>query len=204
MKKIMFNDEYGLTKAVLAGEKTMTRRVIGEKLLIDAMTYACGDIMKRNEYLLQHAPYKVGEVVAVAQSYRDIMAGEYLPASKESEVIRLVEEQHAGCTNKMYVRADLMPNLIRFTNANVECMQDISNDDCMCEGIYRHNAASDALGEDRYKFISYAYDATPDRNHKRWWFPSPREAFAALIDKVSGKGTWKENPLVFAYEFVRV
>ena len=27
MKKIMFNDEYGLTKAVLEGRKTMTRRM---------------------------------------------------------------------------------------------------------------------------------------------------------------------------------
>ena len=26
-------------------------------------------------------------------------------------------------------------------------------------------------------------------------------AFAALIDKVSGKGTWKKNPWVFAYSF---
>ena len=28
MQKIMFNDKYGLTKAVLEGRKTMTRRVI--------------------------------------------------------------------------------------------------------------------------------------------------------------------------------
>ena len=28
MKKIMFNDEYGLTQAVLDGRKTMTRRII--------------------------------------------------------------------------------------------------------------------------------------------------------------------------------
>ena len=28
MKKIMFNDRYGLTQAVLDGRKTMTRRII--------------------------------------------------------------------------------------------------------------------------------------------------------------------------------
>lgn len=32
-------------------------------------------------------------------------------------------------------------------------------------------------------------------------FDTPREAFAALIDKVSGKGTWESNPYVWAYEF---
>lgn len=30
MKKIMFNDKYGLTQAVLDGRKTMTRRIVSE------------------------------------------------------------------------------------------------------------------------------------------------------------------------------
>lgn len=30
---------------------------------------------------------------------------------------------------------------------------------------------------------------------------TPREAFAALIDSISGKGTFNSNPYVFAYEF---
>lgn len=33
------------------------------------------------------------------------------------------------------------------------------------------------------------------------WFNTPREAFASLIDKVSGRGTWASNPWVVAYEF---
>lgn len=32
MKKIMFNDRYGLTQAVIEGRKTMTRRIVGDKL----------------------------------------------------------------------------------------------------------------------------------------------------------------------------
>ena len=32
-------------------------------------------------------------------------------------------------------------------------------------------------------------------------FDSPREAFAALIDRISGRGTWQRNPWVYAYEF---
>lgn len=34
-----------------------------------------------------------------------------------------------------------------------------------------------------------------------FYFNSPREAFAALIDKVSGAGTWDSNPFVVIYEF---
>ena len=39
MKKIMFNDRYGLTKAVLKGRKTMTRRIVNEKMLACANDY---------------------------------------------------------------------------------------------------------------------------------------------------------------------
>lgn len=28
-----------------------------------------------------------------------------------------------------------------------------------------------------------------------------REAYAALIDKISGKGAWESNPFVFVYDF---
>ena len=44
MKNIMFNDMYGLTKAVLDGSKTMTRRIVPQKtidkyaLLIDRIS----------------------------------------------------------------------------------------------------------------------------------------------------------------------
>jgi hypothetical protein len=30
-------------------------------------------------------------------------------------------------------------------------------------------------------------------------FDTPREAFAALIDRINGRGTWQDNPWVVAY-----
>lgn len=39
MKKIMFNDRFGLTQAVLEGRKTMTRRIVSKKLLERAHDY---------------------------------------------------------------------------------------------------------------------------------------------------------------------
>jgi hypothetical protein len=32
-------------------------------------------------------------------------------------------------------------------------------------------------------------------------YDTPREAFVSLIDKVSGKGTWNENPWVYVFYF---
>ena len=84
MKKIMFNDKFGLTEAVLNGKKTMTRRIVSEKLLERWSDYEAfcnsvcteGIITERQYYneinfYLDNSKYKIGEVVAVAQSYKN-------------------------------------------------------------------------------------------------------------------------------------
>lgn len=174
MKKIMFNDRYGLTKAVLEGRKTMTRRSVN---LDRVHTIIPGRIA---ECYLKYAPYKVGEVVAVAQSYHALnKAGFVAPEWCEHTC-----EDSPGYSNKMFVRADLMPYQIRITNVRVEHLQDITDDDCLREGVF--------LGQ----FHTYSYVGRP-----RCPFGTPREAFASLIDRISGKGTWKSNPRVYVYEF---
>lgn len=190
MKRIMFNDKYGLTQAVLEGRKTMTRRVVGMHP---------DDDMDNGDMDVFDAPrYKVGEVLALAQKYQDVYDQLDLKRLRVSNGFLM---ESPGWTNKMFVRSDFMPNQIRITNVRIEKLQDISDEDCMREGIVKHNALPDALGIDRYRFISYAYNASQDPKCKKWWFRTPRAAFAALIDKVSGKGTWESNPWVFVYEF---
>ena len=80
MKKIMFNDRYGLTEAVLDGSKTQTRRIMKGKPLFPSdeieSTGVLGDevqiIANGGESLItMKLPFRVGEVVAVAQSYRN-------------------------------------------------------------------------------------------------------------------------------------
>ena len=83
MNKIMFNDKYGLTQAVLEGLKTMTRRIfyIPDKLVpyldIDDIFDIVDDCIiqkdKSDNIRMTFEPkYKVGEVVAIAQSYMDV------------------------------------------------------------------------------------------------------------------------------------
>lgn len=72
MKKIMFNDRYGLTQAVIEGRKTMTRRIIIPQpdFLSDNFGWA-----KRNNGDVILPKYGVDEIVAVAQRYSTIAAG---------------------------------------------------------------------------------------------------------------------------------
>ena len=120
MKKIMFNDRYGLTEAVLSGRKTQTRRIIKRNQLFkrdpDGMWTddekeawkksgisesdfkSEEDMNNAFEWLKTHAPYKVGEVVAVAQCYCDFYDDANDPR---------IFPSGAGWTNKMFVRATL-------------------------------------------------------------------------------------------------
>lgn len=83
---------------------------------------------------------------------------------------------------------------IRITDIKIERLQDISDEDCLKEGIYRLDSANGNGG------IAYSFVGASDKKHIGL-YNTPRDAFEVLIDKVSGKGTWESNPFVFVYEF---
>lgn len=212
MKKIMFNDRYGLTQAVLDGQKTMTRRIITCPKTFKGEWVAGFRVYKRQsdnailEYPCMYdaderdfdggqilPKYKVGEVVAIAQSYKNAGVIHIPCEDDEFGCYGFPAEQTNGWTNKMFVRADLMPHQIRFNNHKVERLQDISDEDCIKEGIISWNCQ----GKQYFGF----FDSVKEKFSRH---STPREAFASLIDKVSGKGTWESNPFTIAYEFERV
>ena len=210
----MFNDKYGLTQAVLDGRKTMTRRVItcprtfrgewvsgfnvhirqsdrkivGYPCMYDAdeREFDEGEILPK---------YKVGEVVAIAQSYMDV--DRFHRKGKNAAYLEYLDsilpelKLYPGWGNKMFVQTDIMPHHIKITGIKVERLQDISDEDCLKEGIIRAYTTNDGI----------RIYHTP--NEKKGYLSTDvaQEAFAYLIDKVSGNGTWESNPYVFAYEF---
>lgn len=200
MKKIMFNDRYGLTEAVLDGSKTQTRRIMKGKPLFPSdeieSTGVLGDevqiIANGGESLItMKLPFRVGEVVAVAQSYRNCGGVNEDGVPMWDIISQRVGSTNAGWDNKMFVRADLMPHQIRITDVRVERLQDISDVECLKEGIQKI-----LTGCEYYQYSFYDNDKGLWNNYK-----TPREAFAHLINKVSRKDVWQENPYVFVYDF---
>lgn len=186
MKKILFNDKFCLTQAVLAGTKTMTRRVLRDNVPLGNW-----------KETVKHLPYKVGEVIAIAQPYKDII--ERLPMY--SDAILGVDgiprkEFKAGWTNKMFVKADLLPHHIRITDVKVERLQDISDDDILREGIRKESYAGGCM-----YFYNKAYIRKGNRYVEPIYNTTPMRAFASLIYKVCGGETWESNPWVVAYSF---
>lgn len=189
MKKIMFNDKFGLTKAVLEGRKTQTRRIVLERyanmlqdrenMLISSNKTKEQINSSLSELGIIISPYKVGEIVAIAQSYKDCGAEAYY------------WKQTPGWTNKMFVKANLMPHRIEIERLRVERLQDISDEDCLKEGIYEDG------GNDHFiphYFYNY-YNSNSDG------FKTPKLAYAHLIDKINGKGTWNSNLFVLVYDY---
>lgn len=80
----MFNDRYGLTQAVIEGRKTMAMMLINIKSTSDVQVRIfagyvqiigrSGDVCAEKKL-----SYKVGEVVAVAQSYNSFYDDTYNP-----------------------------------------------------------------------------------------------------------------------------
>lgn len=223
MQKIMFNDRYGLTQAVIEGRKTETRRI---ELKDDAEYIArhwnpkyrpkhcyyrdargfCQLINSKTDKIFI-PKYQLGEIVAVAQSYKDAGVNPDYIVSYKKDDTPITAIQSPGWTNKMFIKPDihvwnkvwnkdgnrffctyLIPHRIRITGIRIERLQEIIDEDCLREGI-------------RYipEINKYYFERT-DRD-EGFYFNTPREAFAALIDKVSGRGTWDINPYVVVYEF---
>lgn len=84
----MFNDRYGLTKAVIESRKTMTRRLADPKSKYEElrlwqpcieMEFGLYGYTENDGWEYIEPYYFVGEVVAVAQSYRDVCASGFEP-----------------------------------------------------------------------------------------------------------------------------
>lgn len=200
MKKIMFNDKYRLTQAVLEGWKTQTRRTIklkdGEYVNVVALdngsfmsyvakdgkptAYADGNVEMPNFVRILKPKYFIGEEVAVAQRYSECHRAVCLINTK-------------GWDNKMFTTALFLPHRIKITNIRVEHLQDISDEDCLKEGVM-------TIGN--YKYGVYGIWNKSYKNGNAYTaFDTAKQAFAALIDKTCGKGTWDSNPWVFVYDF---
>lgn len=159
MRKIMFNDTYGLTRLVLDGTKIQTRRRYPSHA---------------------HSTYNILETVAIAQSYRTIASNTNLDYETRIEATR--HQMTAGWNNKMFTKSELMPYRIIILDRWAEHITDISQADCLNEGIMRG-----ALG---YFFPNHPFH-----------YQTPYDAYKQLIIQLFGKRYWDDNPKVIVYQF---
>lgn len=187
MRKRMFNDTARLTQAVLEGRKTMTRSEIPSgtilKYGVNRHTYK----EKTQDILSDPLTFRIGEELAVARCYREVI-GHIQTRVKEyfdytNHEVEAEMQRKAGWNNKMFVKAEWMPDIIIICEAHIERLQDISEDDCIREGVVRRE---DGLFSDGFTDTIYK-DA--------------RTAFRSIAETAMEAGIWERNPFVIAYGF---
>lgn len=194
MKKIMFNDQFGLTKAVLEGRKTQTRRIVRNVPMINRLTAEeyhlydkLEDVDFQNYAIRYYSPYAIGKEIAIAQSYKD---ANYIKPYGPEKVRELMNTP--GWNNKMFVKAELMPYRIRITNIRIEQVSDITNEDALLEGIKFVNQIEVELG---IAPAVYAYGRKDEYEYE-----TPRSAFLGLCCHLR----LPQTAWVFVYDFVLV
>ena len=225
MKKIMFSDRFGLTDAVLSGQKTMTRRIMPRQPRIDdCLEWGVDD--KGKAYVAMYGAtwhcdiypaYQIGEQVAIAQAYQTLRWPS-LPGIDWKAITDEVTHSK-GWSNKMFVKAEYMPHRIQITDIKFERLNDITEEDCRKEGIICVNFRQ-WLKQDLDDFSPQEYV-----DHDVWTLPIFRDAlengwgeqskddiasytaktaFIVLLAKLSHKSPSEVNalnPWLFAYEF---
>lgn len=192
----MFSDKFGLTRAVEYGRKTVTRRLVTERDQERALRciddYAARGIrLTPYEALAMVAPYQVGDIVAVPMSYETIYYN-YMDDQLKAASYWYSYSDKPGWTNKMFVKADECPLRIMIDGVRLECVADISDEDCMREGVCACECN-----------IAYYIHVKGKRGNKDVFlqknFATPQDAFGYLFAGSRWKKVKKENPLVYRY-----
>lgn len=90
----------------------------------------------------------------------------------------------------VYNIVEFSRHFIKITAVRAERLQDISEEDCLLEGI--------SYFEDDKKFPPWGYQI-PGKPKK--YYASPKKAYADLIDEINGAGTQEGNPFVWVYDY---
>ncbi len=181
-KGICFKE--ALFHATVEGRKTQTRRICAKHPINKFSVLAeveCGE-----------PRCQVGEKVYLKEPYcfERSFFGEYSVGVR----YKYANDPLQGdkWKNKLFMPAKFARYFIEITGVRCERLQDISDEDCMKEGImqsvyeYSDGKRTDLYGlKDRFDIAEL----------------TPREAYAALINSISGRGTWESNPYVFVYDY---
>lgn len=134
--------------------------------------------------------YKVGETVYLKEPY--IITGqtyeyEYLHENKTD--IACIK-RNGGYKNKLFMPEIAARYFIKITGVKAERLQDISEEDCLLEGIKIGRCGN----ESKWMKAFYApYDNQP--------YITAKSAYEEVFNRINGKGTWRMNPFVWVYDY---
>jgi hypothetical protein len=169
-----------MVRALLAGSKTQTRRIVKDKH-IDAAPPVCFF-----QWLRENCPYgQTGDRLWVRETW--------IPRAAESAALYRADYDDAQASGLAGMYSDRgwrpsihMPRwasriLLEITGVRVERLQDISDHDALAEGVSPDMGLRWQSGDD-----------------------TPRGMYGELWESINGPGSWAADPWVWVVEFKRV
>lgn len=182
---------------VITGTKTQTRRVINPQPMFpryngpapDGTFEFCSNSGHQYEYYRPR--YHIVEDVYLKEPYAIFYSGnDYSPDHLLYRFDKNDPNNPIKWKNKLFMPESAARYFIEITNVKVERLQDISERDCMKEGIKE----SPWYNLETFKHPFYnGIDKIP--------YYSAKDAYKYLINAIDGKDTWDNNPFVFVYDF---
>lgn len=180
MKGICFKEP--LFHATVRGSKTQTRRIM--KPQPDD-----GQIWNSILGLEMKPRYKKGELLYLKEPYIDDLSMDKTFYKFEKLDRAFISTQIPDISNpwknKLFMPQSAARYFIKITDVRFERLQEITEEDCIKEGIEMNN-----LPFEGWYWMDGYYSTD-----------SPILAYERLIDKINGKGTWDSNPFVFVYDY---
>ena len=197
MKGICFIEP--LFHKVVKGEKTQTRRIITNE---DWMNQSHIRIELSDDNCFAHfisnnggeafagkvAKYAPHEKVYLKEPYYKDSSDDIHYKFGYPENQKEMDKHNLKWSNKLFMPESAARYFIEITEIRAERLQDISDEDCIKEGI----------GWSDFPAIHFGIK---EGEYFHWLGDTPQKAYAALIDKINGKGTWEKNPFVWVYDF---
>lgn len=178
-----------MVRAILSGTKTQTRRVVKDGPALH---------QGHTAWEMTRCPYgQPGGVLWVRETWRHIEGGAVYDAAGgvmdafDSETIYRADKPHAHGPWKPAIHMPRWASRITLevTGVRVERLQDISEDDCLAEGIA--NVVRENLPRIQQCGEYDAIDVDPVAEYQSLW------------ESINGPGSWDTNPWVWVIEFKR-
>ena len=188
MKGILFTEP--MFNSTIEGRKTQTRRIVKSQ----SVKFE-GNIFQHADYYVPVKPcYKAGQAVYIKEPFVRTNHTIYKYSQDENTRNKLKDDWK----NPRTMPARYARYFIKITAVRCERLQDISDADCLKEGIMYDGCSTNdnnAITQKWYK------NGITDKCGKQYHYKSPKTAYADLINKINGKNTWENNPYVWVYDF---
>lgn len=208
MKGICFIEP--LHGKTVKGIKVQTRRIINpQPLEIVCSTIIDNkllfEVRDENDALVFIKPrYKVGDILYLKEPYAYFSLGNREPIEvyrygKTKEEIDSYNDAD-GCgglttnwKNKLFMPAYAARHFIKITAVRAERLQEISDEDCIKEGIW--------FGETSSFYYNGLFHSKGNHKGKIRKYLTAKDAYRDLINSIDGKDTWNNNPWVWVYDY---